>query len=73
MYELLRKNRNDNINVAKDAKRSMLLDINLRMEQTSKEQFKEVQMYIDKIKQRVCLTAIYVLVDRQLLRTAMQE
>lgn len=53
MHELLRQNAIDNHKALKDARQAMTGEINARIDQISREQFKEVQIYIDKIKERV--------------------
>ncbi|XP_067949479.1 putative leucine-rich repeat-containing protein DDB_G0290503 [Watersipora subatra] len=52
MYELLRVHLNENVGLVRQARNTSMAEINTRMEQSSKEQFKEVQLYFDKIKQR---------------------
>lgn len=58
MHELLRQNALDNQKALKDARQVMTGEINSRIDQISREQFKEVQIYIDKIKERVSYNVV---------------
>lgn len=56
MHELLREKAADNQKALAAVRRHMVEEINAKMEQISTEQSKEVQVYLDKIKERVCPT-----------------
>ena len=60
MHELLRQNAIDNHKALKDARGAMTGEINARIDQISREQFKEVQIYIDKIKERVSVSTVMI-------------
>ena len=60
MHELLRQNAIDNHKALKDARGAMTGEINARIDQISREQFKEVQIYIDKIKERVSVLNVLI-------------
>ena len=64
MHELLRQNAIDNHKALKDARGAMTGEINARIDQISREQFKEVQIYIDKIKERVSVSTVMTWVYR---------
>ena len=64
MHELLRQNAIDNHKALKDARGAMTGEINARIDQISREQFKEVQIYIDKIKERVSVSTVMIWVYR---------
>lgn len=53
MHELLRQYAGDNHRALVELRKIMTGEINARIDQVSKEQFKEVQIYLDRIKERV--------------------
>lgn len=52
MHELLRHNASNNYKVLVETRRTMTAEVTARTDQISREQFQEVQVYLDKIKER---------------------
>jgi len=53
MHELLRRKASENEAILKELRKSMMNEINAKFDKAGKEQFKDVQIYLDKIKERV--------------------
>jgi len=53
MHELLRRKASENEAILKELRKSMMNEINAKFDKAGKEQFKDVQIYLEKIKERV--------------------